>query len=392
MKVKPGNKFFMFGCMYIFLVTGAIVLMTSSILTYLMEHYSLRYDQGGLLLSFLAAGSVLSNYLSGPISNKIGRKLTMTLSAVFYLVGYAGLTLLPPLWALQALLFLTGLGWGAFNNLVNFLVALVSGGSSGKILLTHSSYSFGAFLAPLLVGLFLSFGLSWQLPTGILAVMSFLLIGVILLMPIPEIHQNKAHQKRPANLKFLKNWKFYLYMSLLFVYVGTETGFNSFLVSYLKDARGYLDTDAQFLLSAFWVCFIIGRLAVAVLSKKLNKQTFLLMEGLFALIGAIVLIGTGIPIILSVSVVVIGLALASFYGMVLANASGLLIESSVVSGLMMSLGGLGATIVPYLIGVFSNTGGILAGMTFLAGVTALLFVLGLVNILFARPEKEPGNL
>ena len=51
MEPEPVNKRFMYGSLYIFLITGAIVVMTSSILTYLMHHYSLNYDQGGLLLS-----------------------------------------------------------------------------------------------------------------------------------------------------------------------------------------------------------------------------------------------------------------------------------------------------------------------------------------------------
>jgi len=139
------SKRFIIGSMYTFLVTGALVLMTSALLTFLMQHYQLSYDQGGLLLSCLAAGSILSNFLSGAVAMRIGHRPTLLMAAVCYFAGYAGLTLLPPLKVLFVLLFIAGLGWGAFNNLVNYLLTAATGGDGKKILIVHTMYSLGAF-------------------------------------------------------------------------------------------------------------------------------------------------------------------------------------------------------------------------------------------------------
>ena len=373
----PGKRF-LFGCMYIFLVTGALVLMTSALLTNLMQHYSLSYEQGGLLLSFLAVGSLLSNFLSGAAAMRIGRKPTLLLAAICYFLGYAGLTLLPPLWALNVLLFIAGLGWGAFNNLVNFLMTMVTGGDGRKILAVHTMYSIGAFLAPLLLGVVVSLGFTWRIPAGVIAALSFLLILVVMAMPIPESGQSTGKREK-VNLRFLGKWRFYLYMLLLFTYVGTEAGYNGWVVSYLIKGHGFADAKAQFLLSVMWVAMITGRVAIALLSSKSRMALLLMFEGIGVLIGSLLLVMAGQPYMLTLAIALIGLSLSACYGMILANASDLVVESSLVSGLMMSLGGLGATVMPLLVGVFAERRDIDAGMWFLAVCSGFLMLLVIIN-------------
>lgn len=376
---KPiNNTRFLLGSMYIFLVTGSMVLMTSALLSNLMQHYRLSYEQGGLLLSLLAAGSLISNFLSGALAMRFGRKATLCIAAFCYLAGYAGLTLLPPLWALQILLFITGLGWGAFNNLINFLVTLVTGGDGRKILMVHTAFSIGAFLAPLLLGITVSYGLSWRIPAGIQAFLSLLLVFSVLLMPIPE-NKDAARGRQPLNLGFLRKWRFYLYMLLLFTYVGAETSYSGWLVSYLTGSQDFAGADAQFLLSIMWVAIIAGRIAIAFLASKRRMAAIMLIQGIVVFVGSLLLILTGQPFWLGVSVVIIGLSLSAFYGMILANASDLVVESSLASGLMMALGSLGATLMPLLVGIFAENAGVLAGMRFLTASAGFLFLLTAVS-------------
>ena len=381
----PGKRFLL-GSMYIFLVTGALVLMTSALLTYLMQHYSLSYEQGGLLLSFLAVGSLLSNFLSGAAAMRIGRKPTLLLAAICYFLGYAGLTLLPPLWALNVLLFIAGLGWGAFNNLVNYLLTMVTGGDGRKILAVHTMYSIGAFLAPLLLGVVVSLGFSWRIPAGVIAALSLLLILVVMAMPIPEISRSTGKLEK-VSLRFLGKWRFYLYMLLLFTYVGTEAGYNGWVVSYLIKGHGFADAKAQFLLSVMWVAMIAGRVAIALLSSKSRMALLLMFEGIGVLIGSLLLVMAGQPYMLTLAIALIGLSLSACYGMILANASDLVVESSLVSGLMMSLGGLGATVIPLLVGVFAERRDIGAGMWFLAVCSGFLMLLSVINAV-ARRKRE----
>lgn len=382
MSTPTVNRRFIAGSMYSFLITGAMVLMTSALLNFLMKEYRLAFDQGGLLLSFLAAGSIISNFLSGALAEKIGHKATLVISAVCYFAGYTGLTLLPPLGVLQALLFVAGLGWGSFNNLINYLMTMATGGDGRKILAVHTMYSIGAFLAPLLLGVAISIGWSWRVPAGLVAVLSLILIGMMLIMPVPSA--DKAVSSKAGSFAFLRKWRFYLYMLLLFTYVGTESGYNGWVVSYLTKAQLFADADAQFLLSVMWVAMIIGRISIALLARKNRTAMILLFEGIGVTAGAILLLAAGQPVVLASAVVLIGLSLSACYGMVLANASDLVAESSVVSGLMMSLGGIGATVLPLLVGIFAEKSGISTGMIILVISSGVLLLLSFINFIAHR--------
>ena len=378
---EPADRRFMFSCMYFFLVNGALVLMTSSLLVYLMRDYRLSYDRGGLLLSIQAVGSLLANFLSGPLSIRIGRKRTLILTAAGFAAGFAGIALTPPLPLLYLALFISGLAWGCSNNLINFLVVRATKGDSGKISLVHMCFSVGAFLAPLLVALTARLRLCWQLPAALIALMSLSLVFVARAMPIQE-SDRPAGQAKTSALRFLKEWRLYLFMLLLFTYVGIETGFSGWLVTYLTTRRGFDPALAQAMLSTLWVAMIAGRLLVYLFGGRLKKARFLLLEAIGVCAFSLLLILAGRPALLIGAVVLLGLSLSAFYGMVVANASSLVAKSSVASGLMMSLGGLGATAMPLIAGVFANNSGIVAGLWFLFAAAAFLLLLSFLNAVF----------
>ncbi|MEA4888015.1 MAG: MFS transporter [Clostridiaceae bacterium] len=379
MAQSPVNKRFLLGCMYFFLVNGAMVLMTSSLLVYLMRDYQLSYDEGGLLLSIQAIGSLLSNFLSGPLSVWIGRKKTLLITAAGFCLGFAGIALTPPIPVLYCVLFITGLAWGSSNNMINFLVVRATNGDSSKISLVHTCFSIGAFIAPLLVALSVRLNIGWQWPAALVALMAFILFFVTLMMPIQESAKSTG-QKKPVSLKFLKEWRLYLYMLMLFTYVGVETGFSGWLVTYLSTWRNFAPTAAQSMLSCLWIAIIVGRISIFLYGSKLKKAPFLMIEAIGISSAALLLILSSHPALLIGAVILLGLSMAGFYGMVVTNASSLVAESSVASGLMMSLGGLGATVMPLVAGLFANSSGIVAGLWALFIATVLLFLLTVLNV------------
>jgi fucose permease len=82
--------------------------------------------------------------------------------------------------------------------------------------------------------------------------------------------------------------------------------------------------------------------------------------------------------------VLLGLSMSAFYGMVVANASWLVVESTIASGLLMSLGGLGASLMPLIAGIYAESSGIAAGLWVLFIAAALLLLLAVLNAIFPR--------
>ena len=384
MKQKTADRRIMIGGMSIFFINGMMVLITSSILIYLIDVYNLTYEQGGLLISTQAFFYLLTNLISGPIAARIGRKKTLLLVAACFMIGFGGLSLTPPFFLLYICLAVTGLGWGASNNMVNFLITEVTHGDSGKITLIHTCYSLGAFLGPLMVGLAVQRGQDWRLPVALVAVGALLLWPIILAMPIHEPERIKKADKPASNLSFLKQWRFYMFMLMLFIYVGIEIGFSGWLITYLSVWRHFSEASAQTMLSLLWVFMIIGRLAVSLAGKNIRKAPFLLLEATGMVLAGSLLIVSRHPLLLGFAVCLLGLSFSAFYGMVVANASYLVMISSLASGLMFSMGGLGASILPYMAGFFTERNGITAGLWFLVISAVFLVALTALNVWDSR--------
>lgn len=371
------------GCMYFFLVNGALVLMTSSLLVYLMRDYQLPYDQGGLLLTTQAVGSITTSFLSGPLSIWIGRKRTLLLAACGFCFSFLMIALMPPLPILLLALFLSGLAWGISNNLVNFLVVRVTDGNSSQISRVHAVFSIGGFLAPLLVALSVRFNLSWRIPAAFIAALSLGLIVYTRYMPVPE-SKKMTGDKKPVSLAFLKAWRLYLFMSMLFLYVGVEAGFSGWLVTYLSAWRNLEAALAQTMLSTLWIAMIVGRITTSLIGQYYRKDRFLLLEAIGISASALLLLLAAQPGWLIVAVVLLGLSMSAFYGMVVANASWLITESTIASGLLMSLGGLGASLMPLLAGIYAENHGISAGLWVLFIAAGCLLLLAVLNVIFPK--------
>ncbi len=374
------------GLAYTFFLTGALVLMTSSLLVYIMPAYGLTYDQGGFLLTIQAVASISTNFLSGPLSLWLGRKNTLLLAAAAFFLGLVLIALLPPLAILQLALFITGLAWGISNNMVNYLTLEVTSGSSKEITKIHASFSVGAFLAPLLVALTVRLGLSWRWPVILIAGFAVYLFIYLVRLDFPENKKMPAQHKPSAKSSVFSSWRLYLYMLILFCYVGVETGFSGWLVSYLTSWRGLDAALAQSLLSAMWVAIIVGRLTMSAIGASLRKKQVILIEAALILLAAFLLATASSALFLSIAVILLGLAMSAFYGMTLASAGELVTKSAVASGLLMSFGGLGASLLPLLAGVFAQRSGILSGIQVLLATAALLTGLTLVNLLI--PDRS----
>ena len=77
--------------------------------------------------------------------------------------------------------------------------------------------------------------------------------------------------KSKISFTFLNDVRFYVFMLLLFFYVGSESIINGWLATYLLDTGIADEYSARGLLSITWFAVIIGRLGCALLSKYTSK-------------------------------------------------------------------------------------------------------------------------
>ncbi len=87
---------------------------------------------------------------------------------------------------------------------------------------------------------------------------------------------------------------------------------------------------------------------------------------------------------LALSVALMGLSLSGIYSMVLSNANDLVAESSSISGIMMSFGGLGSTVLPLLAGMIAQRSGIITGLWSLIFMASIMLLLAIANVIGLR--------
>jgi len=380
---KKLNPLLLWGSFYAFVVTGMIVLMPGAIMPYLLQHFHMSYDQGGSLLALQAVGNLTASLLGGVLSDFVGRKATLLFGAACFVVGFGGMLLGVSPWFLYIFVFISGLGWGIMNSLVNAVVNDAAEGRSSVINLLHMFFALGAFAAPFLVSFILRLGFSWHYAVTAVTAMSMLLVFLFLRMPIETPVRDKDRNGQSSGA-FLRNPRFYLFMAILFLYVGTENSINGWLVTYLTDARTLRGISPQDVLSLFWVAIILGRFLVSYVAGRFTRESVILVSSMGGALFFVLFLMTANQILILLSVAIMGLAYSGIYPTTIANASPLIKGSGAATGIMVSLGGLGGAAIPYINGLVAEGRGIQTGMTVIVVSALLMLCTALANTWLGR--------
>jgi fucose permease len=398
------EKWIYTGCFYAFAVSGMLTLMMGAIMPMLLTHFNLGYDGGGRLLSSHSIGNLASGLFSGLIAVHLGRKRSIIMLSLLFVLGYAGMLITKSPTILIFMFLLTGLGRGSISNINNTIVNEASNGSPGKLNLLHMFYAVGAFLAPLMTSYMVSRGLGWKFPV---ATVTFLGITMVLTFAAMRIDNSKKVQGKKDNkvkevkkedsvekgekaIGFYKNVDFYIAGGLLFFYLCVETSLNGWIVTYLQDT-GIMSTSlAQTVLSIMWIIIIAGRLFCAYISQRFNTKNIILSSAIGSVIFFILfLISTNTWAII-VCVLGLGFCLAGVYPTTIANVGNIIKGSGLAMGVLLAIAGLGAIIMPYITGLVAEKSGITGGMVAISVAVVFMFVFALINK-FKKPNTMTVN-
>ncbi len=355
---------------------GMIVVSFGSTMPYIRDEFALSFENGGLILAFFSGSYLINGMLSGWLVDWIGKKAILVTGNSLYVIGLSSLFFASQVWIIYVSVVILGIGWGFCNTTINILVNDSSHGDAKAMSLLHMSFGVGAFIVPLLFNVFLKLGLTWKelmLFLSLLALVSFVLS---LFMQIDFVKENK---KEGSKKHFQNSKQLILYMAILFFYVGSESAFSGWIVSYLitglKMAAGF----AQNMLSILWLTIIIGRYAIGLLGTRINKGKFVMAASGIALLSMVLFISTSNQIIIFISVIGIGLSFAGIYPLTMAHANPIIRGSGLATALVISGGGLGSTTVPYLSGRIADGYGTVAIISTILVTLTCMFIFSWIN-------------
>lgn len=357
--LKSHSRFIVLGlCCLFFFSLGVTVASFGPLLPELSLLNQVELSRMGQIFTFYFLGSLISQILSGPLSDRFGEK-PLLLAATLLLMGSVAALPFSHTFPLSLLLFsLTGLGGGAIVLATNVLIARVYADRSVSALnLLNLFFGVGAFLSPALVGL-----IAGQTGHGrqILWLVSALLalqVGLFLWLRIPPADR-VSQTAVPTGLRFLlRSRLIWLLAFLLMLYVGVENGFGGWITVYMQRTANLPYEQAALSASAFWLALTAGRLVTVGLGMRLSAVRILALSLGGALAGSLLMVlGIGNLTISTAGILLTGFSFASIFPSTVSLSSASFPEQagramSVING----MASIGAMALPWLQGVLLNT-------------------------------------
>lgn len=331
-----------------FILLGLTIAAEGATLLQLAENTSSTIDEISLIFFFGSFGYLVGSYLSGKIYDRVpGHKFMTGVIAVLAPI-IALVPLAANLWMLLGIVLLLGVAKGALDVGCNTLLLWVHREKAGPFLNgLHASFGLGAFIAPLIVQVVVSMtgNIQWVYWSSALLAVP---IGIwIFNSPDPTARTTPDHHKgAPLPLAAL------VMMVLCFTfYVGAESGYGNFIKTYTVITGLGDESQANFLNSAFWGFFTLGRLLGVWVSTRIRALPLLYID-LAGCLGSALLVFffQDSKTILWTGTILLGIFLASMFPAMLALSDERMHVTGSMAGWFLVGGSIGGMIVPWGIG------------------------------------------
>ncbi|WP_119326588.1 MFS transporter [Companilactobacillus musae] len=386
---KSGLKLLMvIGTAWLF--DAADVALLSFIMPLLKKEMTLTDAQVGLVSSITTVGMIFGAILFGYLADKFGKKNIIIITLLLFSISNLALALTTNLSQFLLVRFITGIGLGGELPVATTIIAdSFSGHRRSKMLiLVDSFWAIGWILASLLAFLFMPV-YGWRPTVIITSVMA--LYTLVIRRHLPE-QTNVKNEKLNLKIALSEIWSpkyrratlclSILWFIIMFTYYGMFLWLPSVLI---KRGFSVVHSFGYTLLMSF--AQLPGYFFAAYLMGKISRKKVLAIYLVGTIIGAF-MFGTA----QSVWVVVLSSCILSFFTL---GAWGIMIALTptqypletrgVGIGFTQSIGRIGATVGPYLIG-FSLGSGLSVTTVFFYFVIAL--IIGIIVLVFGMVDRD----
>jgi FHS family glucose/mannose:H+ symporter-like MFS transporter len=355
---------------------GMVLSFLGPLLVPISNSFQLKLAQVGLPVALNFTGIFLATFAIAFFWRTYRARPLLTFSSLFLSLSLVGIALLhDSLIVLFILLFFVGFNAGIMHTGLDSLISEIFKRARAKYLnVLHMFVSLGCLASSLLIGIILSHSGKWYLV--------FFLMGLFSL-PLPIFFWNKRLYGKAIFSKTrevidnpgvnkLVNWRiFWPIVFSIFLYVGIEISFTSWIPLFLVKIRGVPTAVASYNISIFWLTMIGGRWFFGRFFYKNNLSHSLIIGAAGgALFIALSFLSKEKSLIL-LFIACSGLLLSYIYPNMLALAGNIFPNSiGFVTGILTTSGFVGSTLFPWLIGPISQA----------IGLTKSVFVISLLSI------------
>ena len=358
-----------------FFLSGLCAISAGIIVSILRDLHHFSYSFSGTLISMMSIGNMAALLTSGILPRKVGERTTTLLLCSGYFLGYLlmALTGNP---AVLVLAFLSvGIAKGCTANKCTILVGNNAADRSKALSLMNAWFSLGALLCPFIIAFLQK--KEDRLSMAAVSFAGLILWFTFLSANIPAQFGNSGKGKGNAASSFLKNPVFWLLAILMFMQNAAEYVVNGWIVTYYKGEGILTGTAAAYTVTVQWTLSLIARLLMAFgpAIRKPYKALSAMGVGLTLMYLLLLRMQTAIPALIALGL--FSFCIAGVYPLATACIGEM--SSSASVGVLLSIGGLGGIIFPWVVGLVADMSGLRTGMAVnlipCAGIIILPFLI-----------------
>ena len=358
-----------------FFPTGILTTLLGPMLPILIARWGLTDTQAGNLFLAQFLAMLVGVLLSGALLARLGYRPAFLTGLLLMATGTAGLNL-RLVWLGVAAVATYGLGLGLIIPTDNLLIAEISSREGASALsLLNFYWGVGAVTGAV--------SIAWAnthklLPffLGSVALLLLLMALGVRQLPFPgPVKKDNAASTRPDIWRAPATW---LFAAVFFLYPGAETSVGGWIGSYVN-RLGSHPAMAPLMPAFFWAALTLGRAIGSWILHRLPEGRVLIAGFAFGALGIALLRWSSSLAEVIASALVTGLSFSTLYPINIARFSRRFgVAARSIGSIMFSLASVGPAIVPWTVGIISNTTGSLrTGLLVPLAATAALLVVHL---------------
>jgi FHS family Na+ dependent glucose MFS transporter 1 len=343
------QKYITTGAYYLaFILLGLTIAAEGPTLLKLAEHTSSKINEISFIFFFGSLGYLSGSYIGGRLYDRVPGHQFMAGVLVMLGVVTFFVPITTSLVALFVVVLILGLAKGALDVGCNTLLLWLHNEKVNPFMNgLHACFGIGALLAPLIVASVLKSTHDIYWAYWIFAIAALPIAFFVWRMPspapraVPEEHKGTSLPVLPVAI-----------MVICFArYVGTEAGYGNLIYTYAFKRGLSTEITANYLTSAFWGFFTLGRLLAVWVSTRAKPLTMLYIDFAGCVISiCMVILFKDSAAMLWVGSILLGISLASIFPTFITLAEQRMHVTGAITGWFLVGGGVGGMIVPVIIG------------------------------------------
>jgi fucose permease len=374
------RKFITYLLFGINILFAMVLTMMSPLLTDISKTFSLNLAQTGTIFTANYLGFTVFLFIGGVLSDLWGKKKVLTISLAGFTLSLILFPIAPNFFlAFIAIIFLGGFG-GIIQGTMNAMIAEVNSQKSVfYVNMAQVFFGIGAIIGPISAGMLINMGFPWQL-------CYFVLAGAFLLATItfscthtPPLMQSDKITKASFG-KLISDPKFLMICLCMILYTGSEVGGWGWLSTFCKQNLKFSPGESSIAVAVFWCAMTIGRLICGRLTLRFKTRNIILVLASCATVvtalAGFIQNKTAVFLIIAA----MGFAYSSIWPLIISFGSAYHPENSgTVYALLIGCGGLGATLIPMLMGIIAQN---ISGQAAMISPAIWFFLLAIIFIGF----------